>query len=530
MPYRFSTVRLLSLLLVIPAFEARAQIDASGSPYSAFGFGDLLPTAQVPSALMGGTGIAYTEQFGILSANPASYAAARYIGSEGLLRPVFQGGVRGLFVQQKSEAATSRRSDAQFMGLSIGVPFAKGRWGLGFGIEPFSDVGYDLTETATVDDATVSYEYNGTGGLNRIFAGLGHVLWQEKPDSLGHLGGRLAIGGNFDFLFGSVEQTRKAAYPRSLAYTSISDFSSLVLRAPTGSFGLHYSDAITSKARAQRSREERKAKGQQQLDQWRLEHVDTTRMAYDDLVLWRAARTDEARMAWLRSVSWKTAYRDSTDMPRLKDVADARPWRFTIGATASLPAVFSATSTDLVTSFFRFSNGSETVLDTLPSAGETQGTLSLPVAFGAGVSVHNSRWLLTAEVRRRDWALSEVDVEGYALPSSLRASMTYAAGARFTPGDEGGVFQRATYRAGVRYVDDYLQIRGTPLTCTSVSAGLSLPLNTVQTNSYLHIGAEFGQRGTLGDGLLQENFTHLWVGVSITPWKRERWFQRYQIQ
>jgi hypothetical protein len=192
--------------------------------------------------------------------------------------------------------------------------------------------------------------------------------------------------------------------------------------------------------------------------------------------------------------------------------------------------VFSATSTELVTSFFRGSTGVEAVIDTLPSIGKVEGTLGIPVAFGAGLSVHNTRWLITAEVQRRDWAGAKVDVEGYSLPSPLRASMTYAAGARFTPGDEGGVFRHATYRAGVRYTDGYLDVHGTPLTTTTVSAGLSLPLNAVQTNSYLHIGVEYGQRGTTANGLLEETFTHLWVGVSITPWKRERWFQRYQIQ
>ena len=530
MPYRFSTIRLLVLIFLVENTGVRAQVATGGSPYSAYGFGDLLVTGQVPSALMGGTGIAYTEQFSILSANPASYAAARYLGSEGLLRPVFQGGVLGLFVRQRSDSTSSRRSDAQFMGLNVGIPFGKGRWGLGFGITPFSDVGYKLSETAKVDEATVSYEYTGTGGLNRVFAGVGRVLWEEKPDSLGHLGGRLAIGGNFEFIFGSIEQTRKAAYPRSLAYTSISAFSSLVLRAPTGSFGVHYSDALTSKARAHRSREERKVKAQDRLDRWRLDHVDTTHMAYDELVLWRAARTDEARIAWLRSIGWKASYRDSADMPHLKDIADARPWRFTLGVTASLPTVFSATSTDLVTSFFRYSTGNEQVIDTLPSVGESKGTLSIPVAYGAGLSVHNARWLFTAEARRRDWAGAQVDVAGYSLPSTLHASMMYAIGGRFTPSDEGSVFQRATYRAGVRYLDDYLEVRGTPLTCTTFSAGISLPLNAMQTNSYLHIGAEYGQRGTTGDGLLRETFTHLWVGVSITPWKRERWFQRYQIQ
>ena len=137
MPYRFSTIRLLSLILLVETTGAQAQVATGGSPYSAYGFGDMLVTGQVPSALMGGTGIAYTEQYSILSANPASYAAARYLGSEGLLRPVFQGGVRGLFVQQRSDTASSSRTDAQFMGLNVGIPFGKGRWGLGFGITPF---------------------------------------------------------------------------------------------------------------------------------------------------------------------------------------------------------------------------------------------------------------------------------------------------------------------------------------------------------------------------------------------------------
>ncbi len=530
MRFRYLILRPLALILFVEAGTLHAQQESGGSPYSAYGFGDLWNTGQAPSALMGGTGIAYTEQFSILPANPASYAAARYIGSEGLLRPVFQGGVRGQFVQQRNAEGSSKRSDAQFSGLTIGVPFGKGRWGLGFGITPFSEVNYKLSENVTVDETTVSYEYTGTGGLSRIFAGVGRVLWQEKPDSLGHLGGRLAVGGNFDFIFGSIEQTRKAAYPRIEGYTSIAAFSSLVLRAPTGSFGVHYSDAITSRERARRTREERKVKAQEQLAQWRLNHVDTTRMSYDDLVLWRASRTDEGRLAWLRGIGWKTAYSDSARMPRMKDIVEVSPWRFTLGATANLPVVFSATSTDLVTSFFRGSTGIEAIVDTLPSNGTTKGTLSIPVALGAGLSVHNARWLITAEAQQRDWSAAKVDVVGYSLPATLRTSMTYALAARFTPDDEGGFFQRATYRAGVRYLDDYLEVQGTPLSCTTASFGLSLPLNAVQTNSYLHIGAEYGQRGSTGNGLLRETFTHLWVGVSITPWKRERWFQRYQIQ
>lgn len=530
MHYRSTIARLLALFLLAETAGVRAQVAGDGSPYSAFGFGDLLLTGQVPSALMGGTGIACSEPFSILPSNPASYAAARYLGSEGLVRPTFQGGVRGLFVKQGSQDGSTHRSDAQFMGLSIGVPFGKGKWGLGFGITPFSEVGYSITETGTLEEGTVTYEYQGTGGLNRVFAGLGRVLWQAKPDTSGYLGGRLAVGANFDFVFGSIEQTRNAVYPRAQAYTNTRSFSSLVLRAPAGTFGMHYSNAITSRARAERARTARVAKAQERIDDWRLEHVDETRLSPDELAKWRSARTREERIAWLRDIHWKTAYMDSASMPRLKDIAETRPWRFTLGLAVEPAMNFSATSTDLVTSFFRGSTGVELIVDTLPSSGTVSGTMNIPLAYGAGVSVHNARWLFTVETRRRDWSALKVDIDGYALPTTLRASTTYAFGARFTPGDEGSAFRRATYRAGLRHTDDYLQVKGTPLTTTSVSAGFSLPLNAVQTNSYLHIGAEYGQRGTTTGGLLQETFTNLWVGVSVTPWKRERWFQRTRIQ
>lgn len=516
--------------LLLAAIESSAQAGSQGSPYSAFGLGDLLNTGNTPSAIMGGTGIAYSEPYSIRPVNPASYAAALYYDGEGLMRPVFDAGVRGLFARQESAGTSSRRTDAQFTGLSVGVPFGKGRWGLGLGITPFSDVGYSLVARTTVDGNEVAYEYSGSGGLNRVFAGLGHVLWQAKRDSSGHLGGRLAIGGNFDFIFGSIEQTRNAVYPREMAYTNTRAFSSLVLRAPTGSFGLHYSAALTSKDRAMRIRQQRAAHAKARMDEWYLTHVDTLRLTPPELAEWHAASTDSVRLEWLRSIGFKVAYTDSASMPRRKDIEEVRPWRFTIGLTASLPVAFSASNDLLVTTFWRGSTGIEQVVDTLPASGSSAGSVTVPPAFGVGFTLHNARWSVTAEATRRDWSAMKVDLVGYAAPSQLRASMTYALGARFTPDDEGPVLKRLTYRVGLRYAEDYIVVKGSPLNTMAISGGLSIPLNAVQTNSYFHIGAEYGQRGSTSNGLLSERFTHLWAGVSITPWARERWFQRSRIQ
>ncbi|MBL7985519.1 MAG: hypothetical protein JNM91_11000 [Flavobacteriales bacterium] len=494
MPYRSKPLLVLLVTLLLLAARSSAQNPSNGSPYTAYGFGDLLHANQVPSALMGGAGIAVTEPYSIFSANPASYVGSAQWDQGGLQRPTFEGSVRGLFLDTRTATSSVQRRDGQFMGFSVGVPFGKGRWGLGLGIAPFSDVGYTLVDRQTFVDGTVDYEYAGSGGLNRVFAGVGRVLWQGRPDTLGNAGGRLVLGANFEYYFGGVEQSRKAVYPTGQAYTNTSAYSSLVLSAPTGSFGLHYSTQVIPKAVVKARLQRRELQRRDRMEAWRLAHPGETPANVD------------------------------------RSTRDATPWRLTIGATASPAIALNATNTVLNTTFIRGSSGTESVLDTLPSSGDTKGSLTIPLAYGLGVSIGDQRFLITAEARSRDWTRLRTDIEGFTLPAPLRASMVYTLGARYTPSLEGSLSARMTYRMGLRYSEDYLQVRGTQLRTASISGGISIPLNAAQTNSHLHIGGEFGQRGTSDTELLKERVVSLWVGVSITPWRGERWFRPYQIQ
>ena len=70
----------------------------------------------------------------------------------------------------------------------------------------------------------------------------------------------------------------------------------------------------------------------------------------------------------------------------------------------------------------------------------------------------------------------------------------------------------------------------TPLSTMAVSLGASFPVNASQTNSRLHVGMEYSRHGETDHALLSERTVTVWLGVSVTPWKRERWFRRYQIQ
>ncbi len=443
--------RTAALLLLIDLGIAAASAQSVGaSPYSAYGFGDLIYTGQVTQTLMGGTGLAITEPYSVIMGNPASYAS--------MARPVFETGTSLRLTRTTSATGSSTQKDADFLGFSIGVPFSNGKWGLALGLTPFSDVNYASRKNSTYDGGTVKYVYTGSGGLDRAFFGLGRVLYSQPTDSIGNIGTRVSLGADFNFIFGSIEQTREAIYPPVEGFNNTRAFSALVLRAPTADASLMWQGDLTKKKNR-----------------------------------------------------------------------DDNNWRWSVGASAALPASFNAKYSNLVTSYTNTS-GIEYVRDTIDEKSGVKGSVEVPLSFGIGLGAQNANWAFTAELKQRDWSAVKIDVPGYELPARLRSSVTYAAGARYRPGIEGGVFQRAVYRAGVRYVQSPQEVRGMGLSSTIATIGISFPLNAVQTNSWLHVGGEFGQRGSTENGLVEERFATLWLGVAFTPWRGERWFTPPKIQ
>lgn len=440
-----------ALLILCLSQSSLVWAQASGdSPYSAYGLGDLLSTGQTTQSLMGGTGLAITEPFAVLSGNPAAYAA--------LARPLFEAGVAFRSTRSTSATAGNTVKDANFTGFNIGVPFGQGKWGLALGLAPYSDVRYKTGSTTDIPGGQVSYSYTGSGGLDRAFFGLGRSILQHRPDSLGNTGSRLLAGADLGFIFGSMEQTRDAVYPANQGYANIRSFTTLVLRAPTANASLIWQGDLTRKKRKEEDN-----------------------------------------------------------------------WRWSVGASAHLPVDFRARYSALVTSYVT-NSGFETVRDTVPGAKEQKGGLTVPLAWGLGFGVQNSRWAFTVETAQQDWGQTVVDVPGYALPDVLRRTSSYAAAVRFKPSMEGDLFHRAVYRMGLRHTDAPQEVRGQVLATAAASVGVSLPLNAAQTNSWFNFGAELGQRGTTAQGLVKERYVTVWLGLTFTPWRGERWFMAPKIQ
>lgn len=446
-----TTIRTTALLLIVELGVPAAMAQGVGqSPYSAYGLGDLVPTGQATQAMVAGTGLAITEPFSLIPGNPASYAS--------LVRPVFEGSFSLRSTYTSSTDASNAQLDGQFTGFSVGVPFAQGKWGLGIGLAPYTEVGYSTSSADEIEGDPVTYTYSGSGGLDRAFLGLGTVLYQQQADSVGNAGMRLSFGADFNFLFGSIEQTREAVRSYDGGFSNTRAFSSLFLSAPTAGTSLIWQGDLTKKR-----------------------------------------------------------HRDDDN------------WRWSIGLSATLPANFNAEYSNLVSSYTVLS-GIESQRDTIEQSDKTKGHVEVPFRAGAGIGVQNRRWAFSVEMQQQDWSAINVAVPGYVWDSPLRGAATYAAAARFRPGLEGNVFQRSVYRMGIRQRVAPQEVRGTELVEQALSLGISIPLNAVQTNSWLHVGGEFGQRGTTDGGLLRERHAALWIGLTFTPWRGERWFTPTKIQ
>ena len=204
----------------------------SGSPYSAYGFGELTGSLPMAQTMMGGLGAAVIDPASMVHANPASYPT--------LYRTTFEMGL-GVRNSQLASSTSSRIGrNTDLYGLSLGIPFGNGRWGLGIAVLPVSKVNYLLTETSGIpgNSTLATFTYSGDGGLDQALLGAGYVV-SQKRDSLAN-GHRLSIGANFGYLFGRIESSRTAVFPSGQGFYATSVLSTMVIRDPTADLGLQY--------------------------------------------------------------------------------------------------------------------------------------------------------------------------------------------------------------------------------------------------------------------------------------------------
>ena len=215
--------------LIVPVFLFFTLISfaqqGTSSPYSFYGIGDVKFKGTAENRAMGGLTI-YSDSIHLNFQNPASYSNLK-------LTTFSLGGTyltTDLSTNKQSEKA--RRTAVDY--LAVGLPL--GKFGVGFGLMPYSSVGYNIQSNiaATATNPEEIKQYSGTGGINKVFFGVGYALTKK-----------LSLGIDYSYNFGKI-QTYSFRFIEGIQYgtreKNLSDITGGTLTA-----GLNFNTPINKK-------------------------------------------------------------------------------------------------------------------------------------------------------------------------------------------------------------------------------------------------------------------------------------------
>lgn len=185
--------KLALVFIALFAIHSYGQ-QGTASPYSFYGIGNLKFRGTVENRSMGGLSI-YTDSIHVNLRNPASYSGDN-VGLypfDGETRPVkFTVGGSHSSTSLKSNSGSDKSTATTFDYLAISLPM--GKFGFGFGLMPYTSVGYKLESLNSNGD--IENRFRGEGGLNKVFFGLGYQISKG-----------LTVGADVQYNFGNIQNS-----------------------------------------------------------------------------------------------------------------------------------------------------------------------------------------------------------------------------------------------------------------------------------------------------------------------------------
>jgi len=210
------------IVLILCGLSGYAQNNNTTSPFSRYGLGDLDHYSFGRTTAMGGASIGSRHSLQINSSNPASYNA------NDSLSFLFDFGLDGTFSKFKSNTGSLGANDVNFKYFSFSWPVTK--WfGMGMGIQPYSDMGYEVSNTQVLTDVGNTYQnYNGSGSTSKSYLGASISLFKG-----------LSVGANLNYIFGRLNQNTSVTFDNTGLYY-ISKTEGIRLRNFNVTYGLQY--------------------------------------------------------------------------------------------------------------------------------------------------------------------------------------------------------------------------------------------------------------------------------------------------
>jgi hypothetical protein len=168
----------ICLLLSLVSFAQQG----TSSPYSFYGIGDVRFRGTIENRSMGGMAVV-PDSIHLNIQNPAMYSNLKLTNFS----------IGGTFAATKlisnEQNENAQRTTLDY--LAVGLPLKK--FGIGFGLIPYSSVGYNI-QSSSFDNTiqTVNY-YKGNGSLNKVFFGLGFQITKK-----------MSFGADAQYNFGKI--------------------------------------------------------------------------------------------------------------------------------------------------------------------------------------------------------------------------------------------------------------------------------------------------------------------------------------
>tara|TARA_R110002167_G_scaffold262525_13_gene469171 strand:- start:779 stop:2068 length:1290 start_codon:yes stop_codon:yes gene_type:complete len=223
---------LIIVVVCLAATNLHAQ-NGTNSPYSYFGIGDARSLGTVENQMMGAIAV-LSDSIHLNLKNPAAYSKLGVRAGEDFGITAYAAGISHKMMRLESYTARESSKITNLDYLAIGFSLKKGL-GVGFGIMPFSSVGYNLlSQSNNSSGALVSNKYTGEGGLNRAYFSIGYEVFKDFS---------LGVTGNFNF--GTIENERLQSVEGVQFGTR--DFRSSKVNGMDFNYALYYTPTIKDK-------------------------------------------------------------------------------------------------------------------------------------------------------------------------------------------------------------------------------------------------------------------------------------------
>jgi hypothetical protein len=210
MPSAFATNNLLVTLLLCMILGAKVAYTQENTPWSRYGLGDPIQSSNISNRGMGYVSIGYNDPQTVNFNNPASYS--RFGSQRALLDIGVDYHTRTMQNQNKKRVSFSNVYVPYISGgFQLKGEKRKRDWGIAFGLKPLTRVSYNIETGLRKGSDSITYNYEGNGGLYQAFLGTGMAFKN------------LSIGINLGYRFGSKDNiTRVSMLNDSLSgiYTS----------------------------------------------------------------------------------------------------------------------------------------------------------------------------------------------------------------------------------------------------------------------------------------------------------------------